>query len=205
MEVARLVEALLSASVGGSTHKVYAGKWKKWLEFMKLKERGPWLHLTDEAEVIDLLPEFMACRLFSFNNQQSTVRGYLAAIKFFHKLCIAWDLPTTHCTILAAAKGIDRIRGSSGTKAPQVRMPLTWSILSHGYHAVTQSADSGMVTWLLSSLSRVRTVRVFKRVGPSGIWLDTKLPDILPRRCSGRYQGESLRGLREGSIRRLKV
>lgn len=30
MEVARLVEALVSALVAGSTHKVYAGKCKKW-------------------------------------------------------------------------------------------------------------------------------------------------------------------------------
>ena len=30
--------------------------------------------------------EFMACRSFVRNNQQSTVRGYLAAIKNFHKM-----------------------------------------------------------------------------------------------------------------------
>ena len=53
---------------------------------MKKKGRGPWLNLLDKSEVLTLLLEFMACRLFSFNNQQSTVRGYLAVIKFFHKL-----------------------------------------------------------------------------------------------------------------------
>ena len=53
---------------------------------MKKKGRGPWLNLLDKSEVLTLFLEFMACRLFSFSNQQSTVRGYLAAIKFFHKL-----------------------------------------------------------------------------------------------------------------------
>ena len=81
-EVAFLVESLVRASVGGSTHKVYLGKCNKWLQFMKKKGRGPWLNLLDKSEVLTLLLEFMACRLFSFNNRQSTVRGYLAAIKF---------------------------------------------------------------------------------------------------------------------------
>ena len=147
VEVARLVEALVSASVGGSTHKVYAGKWKKWSEFMRLKGKGPWLHTVDESEVLNLLLEFMACRLFSFGNQQTTVRGYLAAIKFFHKLYLGWELPTSHCTIAAAGRGIDRIRGTSEKKA-RARLPLTWSLLSHGYITVTSSRDGGLVMWL---------------------------------------------------------
>ena len=151
-EVARLVEALVSASVGGSTHKVYAGKWKTWVDFMEQKGKGPWLHVTDESEVINLLLEFMACRLFVFNNQQSTVRGYLSAIKFFHKLFLGWDLPTDHCSIAAAARGIDRIRGSSGKKK-QVRLPLTWAILAQGYFTVTAIKDGGPVIWLGLALS----------------------------------------------------
>ena len=87
-EVALLVESLVRASVGGSTHKEYLGKkWNAWLEFMKKKGRGPWLNLLDKSEVLTLLVEFMACQMFPFNNQQSTVRGYLAAIKFFHTGC----------------------------------------------------------------------------------------------------------------------
>ena len=39
-EVALLVESLVRASVGGSTHKVFVGKWNMWLEFMKRRERG---------------------------------------------------------------------------------------------------------------------------------------------------------------------
>ena len=72
---------------------------------MKKKGRDPWLNLLDKSEVLTLLLEFMACGLFSFNNQQSTVRGYLAAIKFFHKLYLGWELTALHCMIAAAGKG----------------------------------------------------------------------------------------------------
>ena len=79
---------------------------------MKKKGKGPWLNLLHKSEVLTtLLLEFMACRLFSFNNQQLTARGYLAAIKFFHKLYLGWELTTLHCMIAAAGKGRDRFRG----------------------------------------------------------------------------------------------
>ena len=142
----------MRASVGGSTHKVYLGKWNTWIEFMKKKGRRPWLNLLDKPKVLTLLLEFMACRLFSFNNQQSTVRGYLAAIKFFHKLYIGWELTTSHCMIAAAEKGINRFRGMSGKNA-QVRLPLTWSILAHGYLTVTSFQEGGDVMWLGLALS----------------------------------------------------
>ena len=89
----------------------------------------------------------MACRLFSFNNQQSTVRGYLAAIKFFHKLYLGWELTTSHRMIAAAGIGIDRFRGMSGKNA-QVGLPLTWSILAHEYLPITSSQEGGNVMWL---------------------------------------------------------
>ena len=47
----------MRASVGGSRHKVYLGKWNKWLEFMRKKGRGPWLNLLDKSEVRTLLLE----------------------------------------------------------------------------------------------------------------------------------------------------
>ena len=47
----------MRVSVGGSRHKVYHGKWNKWLEFMKKKGRGPWLNLLDKSEVLTLLLE----------------------------------------------------------------------------------------------------------------------------------------------------
>ena len=47
----------MRASVEGSRHKVYLGKWNKCLEFMKKKGRGPWLNLLDKSEVLTLLLE----------------------------------------------------------------------------------------------------------------------------------------------------
>ena len=89
----------------------------------------------------------MACRCFHFINQHSTVRGYLAAIKFFHKLYLGWELTTSHYMIAAAGKGIDRSRGMSGRSA-QVRLPLTWSILGREYLTVTSTQEGGDVMWL---------------------------------------------------------
>ena len=152
MEVALLVESLVRVSVGGSTNKVHLGKWNNWLEFMKKKGTGQWLNLLDKSKVFTLLLEFMACRLFSFNNQQSIVRGYLAAIKFFHKLYLGWELTTSHCMIAAAGKDLDRFRGMSGKNA-QVRLPLTLSILSHEYLTVTSSQEGGDAMWLGLALS----------------------------------------------------
>ena len=106
----------MRASVGGSTHKVYLGKWNTWIEFVKKKARGPWLNLLGKSEVLTLLLKSMACQLFSFTNQRPTVRAYLAAIKFSHKLYLGWGLTTSHCMITAAGKGID-IRGMSGKNA----------------------------------------------------------------------------------------
>ena len=47
----------MRVSVGGSRHKVYPGKWNKWLKFRKKKGRGPWLKLLDKSEVLMLLLE----------------------------------------------------------------------------------------------------------------------------------------------------
>ena len=100
--VSRLVETLVRASVGGSTYKVYAGKWKMWVEFMRQKGKGPWLRLTDESEVLRLLLEFMACRLFSFNNQKSTVRGTLPLSSSFTSC--TW-LGTAHFSLYDSGRG----------------------------------------------------------------------------------------------------
>ena len=37
----------------------------------------------------------MACWCFVLNNQQSTVRGYLAATIYFHNMYAGWELPTS--------------------------------------------------------------------------------------------------------------
>ena len=67
-----------------------------------------------------------------FNNQLSTAREYVAAVMFSYKLHLGWEVPTSHCLIVAVGKGIVRIRGGVGKKA-QVWLPLTWPILAQGY------------------------------------------------------------------------
>lgn len=152
-EAAHLVGALIRASIGTSSYKQYQKKWDTWTVFMEKKGRGPWLHLiANESEVRNLVLEFMACRLFSHNNQQSTIRGYLAAIKFFHKMYVGWELTTSHCRITAAGRGIDRFQGVSGKEA-QARLPLTWSILAHGFLTVSGLKEGGSVIWLGLALS----------------------------------------------------
>ena len=86
-EVARLVETLALGSVGESTQKNYLGKWNVWVKERRSQGKGPWLHENaDPDQVLGELLEFMASRCFVHSNQQSTVRGYLAAIKYFHKM-----------------------------------------------------------------------------------------------------------------------
>ena len=152
-EVARLVEALALASVGESTQKNYLGKWNIWVKERSAQGKGPWLHtLANQDQVLAEVLEFMACRCFVHNNQQSTVRGYLAAIKYFHKMYAGWELPTSHCMIVAVGKGIDRAHGMTEKRNPR-RLPLTWAILSQGERVVTAMVDGGRVMWLGLALS----------------------------------------------------
>ena len=108
-EVYRLVEALALGSVGKSTQKNYSAKWSTWVKERKAQGKAPRLHTFDDPdEALTGLLEFMAFRCFVQNNQQPTVRGYFAPIIFFHKMFAGWELPTSHCMIVAAGKRADR-------------------------------------------------------------------------------------------------
>ena len=124
------METLALGSVGQCTHKNYLAKWNTWLKERKTQGKGPWLNALDNPdEVLNDLLEFMASRCFVHNNQQSTVRGYLAAINLFHKMFAECELPTSHC--MAVGKEIARAHAVSNKKA-RVRLPLTWAMLSQG-------------------------------------------------------------------------
>ena len=108
-EVARLVETLALGSVGQSTQKNYSSKWNTWVAERRAQGKGPWLHALDDPDpALNDLLELMASRCFLHNNQQSTVRGYLAAIIYVHKIFAGWELPTSHRKLLAVGRGIDR-------------------------------------------------------------------------------------------------
>lgn len=151
--VAQMVGSLVAASVAVSTRKLYDAKWSTWKSFMEKKGKEPWLHGLTESEVLVLLLEFMACRVYVFNNQQTTIRGYLAAIKFYHKRYQGWDLPTSHCLIVAAGKGVDRIRAAGAQTPRRVRLPLTWSILVSEYDTGVGVGEGERAIWLGLALS----------------------------------------------------
>lgn len=81
----------MRASLGGST------KVKQEVAVnIEMKDRGPWLNLGDEGAVVCSTSwPAQVCRHFSFDNESSIGRGYLASIKFFHKLYVRWELPTS--------------------------------------------------------------------------------------------------------------
>ena len=184
-EVALLVESLVRASVGGSTHKVYLEKWNTWIGFMKKKERGPWLNLLDKSEVLTLLLEFMACQLFSFNNQQSTVRGYLAAIKFFSQ-----TVPRVGADNFAL---YDRGSGKRDRQIPgDVRKERTSEVaadtvdlssrIPYG-HEFTGGRRRNVVR--SGAVGCVRTIRVCEWARAPGLLFDARLPDFLSWRSPG--------------------
>lgn len=80
------------------------------------------------------------------------IRGYLTAIKYFHKMFAGWELPTSHCMVVAVGKGIDRAHGKSDVK-PTVRKPLNWKILEQGRGLLFAMGTEGKVTWLGLALS----------------------------------------------------
>ena len=115
-----------------------------------MQGKGPWLHTLADPDQV--LGEMLECRCFVHNNQQSTVRGYLAAIKYFHKMYAGWELPTSHCMITAVGKGINIAHGMVPKKA-HVRLPLAWSILPQGKRVANTMVDEGRVMWLGLALS----------------------------------------------------
>ena len=70
------------------------GKWNIWVEESRAKGKGSWLKTDAEPDqVLDDVLEFMACRCFMHNSQQSTVRGYLAAIKYIVQMYWGGNCP----------------------------------------------------------------------------------------------------------------
>ena len=64
----------------------------------------------------------------------------------------------SHCMITAVGKGIDQAQGLSKKKA-QVRLPLSWSLLSQGRRALVNMEDGGRVMWLGLAVSYLMLCR----------------------------------------------
>ena len=71
------METLALASVGKSTQKLHLAKWNTWVSERAAQGQGPWSQHNPDSpnQALYELMEFMACRCFVHNNQQSTVRG----------------------------------------------------------------------------------------------------------------------------------
>ena len=147
------METLALASVGGSTQKVYWSQWKTWCRLRAIEGKGAWLLERDGVDAaVTELTKFMALRCLSFKNQSQTIRGYLAAIKYFHRMFEGWELPTSHCMVTAVGKGIDRAHGKSEVR-PKVRKPLSWELLTKGRGCVAGVETEGWVVWCGLALS----------------------------------------------------
>ena len=86
----------------------------------------------------------MSYRYFVCKSWNQTVRGYLSAIKFFHKIYAGWELSTTHCMVLAVGKAIDRVQGKGDVK-PRFKKPLSWDMLWDGKNEVLATEGGGSV------------------------------------------------------------
>ena len=109
-----------------------------------------------EGEGVDAavreLTKLSALRCFTFKNQSQAIRGYLAAIEYFHKMYRGWELPTSHGMVVAIGKGIDRAHGKSEVR-PKVRKPLTWDLLTKGLKGAAEVDTEQWVFWSGLALS----------------------------------------------------
>ena len=123
-------------------------RFRTFATFRAARGKESWLLEKDEVrEAVRELTTFMPYRCFVCKNPSQTVREYVSAIKFFHKMYAGWERPTTHCEILAVGKGINQVQ-SQGDVKPRVRKPLSWDTLWDGKNKVLAAEDGGLVMWM---------------------------------------------------------
>ena len=147
------METLALASVGASTQTVYWNKWQTWCRLRAIEGKSPWLAEGDGVDAaMKELTKLMALRCFVFKKQSQTIRGDLSAIRYFHRMFGGWELPTSHCMVVAVGKGIDRAHGKSEIR-PKVRKPLPWDLLTTGMKSACEVGTEGWVVWTGLALS----------------------------------------------------
>ena len=149
----RLVDTLRFGSLGGGTSQLYERRMKVWREDRARSGQSQWLREEDGIDsAVRNLSVFVASRCFVHKNQSQTIRGYLSAIKYFHKVHMGWVLPTSHFQILAVLKTVDRAHAQTLTR-PRTRKPLTWKMLETGRSMVEGMGESGRLIWMGLALS----------------------------------------------------
>ena len=199
------------AQSGRVLKKITSAKWNTWVKERNAQGKGPWLNsLDDPDKALTELIEFTACRCFVHNNQQSTVRGYLAASNFSRKMFAGWELPMSHCMIAAVVTGIRQGARyvQKQTKKKQARLPLTWATLARGRQVVTSMEDGGHAMWLglAVAVSYVLWCRASEmwaypkgQVHPEFL-PDAELPCFLSRRSAGELREQIDRHSRAGNF-----
>lgn len=144
--MAGFVEWLALASVGESTQKLYLSKRAQYDD----SGRRPYLLQSGgEENAVKALTELMTARRFLYRYQSQTVRVYLTAIKYVHKMLAGWELMTTHGMPVAMGKRTDRMHGTSEVKPARVRKPLTPGMIICAGRAVVEAlGEEGKVAWL---------------------------------------------------------
>lgn len=93
------------------------------------------MHLIEKGTgVLSSCSSLWLSRLLPCDNHQSTIRGYLATIKFSLELYVqhrvgVYDVPFYYHSNREKHRHIPR----GAEKKPQVRLPLMWSFCSQGY------------------------------------------------------------------------
>ncbi|CAB1108257.1 unnamed protein product [Ectocarpus sp. CCAP 1310/34] len=91
--------------------------WDTWTAERAKANLSPWLYGEDGVDsAARELTLFMASRCLVHKNQSQMVKGYLAAIKYFHKLYASWELLTSHFRVVAVGNAIDRLHARAETK-----------------------------------------------------------------------------------------
>lgn len=140
-------------SLNASTLKGYSNKWAAWVAERARANLSPWLYEHDRTDsAVRELTVFMASRCLAYNNQSQTMKGYLAAIRYFHKMYAGWELPTSHFRVVAVGKAIDRLHARAETK-PHVRLPLTVVTMILAGRERAQTEVFRLVTWMGIALS----------------------------------------------------
>ncbi|CAB1105993.1 unnamed protein product [Ectocarpus sp. CCAP 1310/34] len=154
-------------SLNASMLKGYHSKWDTWTAERAKANLSPWLYEEDGVDsAVRELTVFMASRCLVYKNQSQTVKGYLAAIKYFHKQYAGWELPTSHFRVVAVGNAVERLHARAET-TPLVRQPLTVPMIIAGRERAQTNAF-GLQGRGWGSLSHISCCAERLSYGPTG-------------------------------------
>lgn len=124
-----------------------------WVKWREIARKSPWIGKeAEEEEVVFELAEFMAYCGAVLGNQETTIRGKLVAVSFYHQQFRNMSLPLGSTYIKGVGQGIKRKHVEMGTQQ-KVRRPLTWGMLCYMQEEVGAGSEGGRVLWLGLAMS----------------------------------------------------